>query len=124
MFRHNLSCRYSLDNLSSFFFCAYHGGADFTDIGHVLYSVEPFQDVDGCSVRPGTPNGQLIFDQQRPLALTFETITDLDGTAWWNFSGNQSLFGQEIGNECAFLVFVFSGNNLAIYFDPSHVTLN
>src|SRR4029077_17946059 len=43
---------YSPDDLKTFFFCAYHGSADFSDIGHVLYSVEPFQDNFGCSSRP------------------------------------------------------------------------
>ena len=48
---------YSPDDPKTFFFCAYHGSADFSDIGHVLYSVEPFQNSFGCSSRPGTPNG-------------------------------------------------------------------
>lgn len=33
---------YSPDKPSTFVFCSYHGSADFTDIGHVLYSVEPY----------------------------------------------------------------------------------
>jgi len=58
-FDSSFSVCYSPDNNNSFFFCAYHGSVDFSDIGHVLYSVEPFQNVPGCQVRPGTPNGQL-----------------------------------------------------------------
>jgi hypothetical protein len=55
-------------------------------------------------VRPGTPNGQLIVSSYNVLSHeTFETITDPDGTARWNFSGNQSLFGQEIGDRVRFL---------------------
>lgn len=115
---------YSPDNLSTFFFCAYHGSADFDDIGHVLYSVEPFQDVGGCSSRPGTPNGQLVDSTNNVLSHEmFETITDPDGTAWWNSLDN-GLFGQEIGDECSFLIFIPSGNSVAVYFDPSNVTLN
>jgi hypothetical protein len=94
---------YSPDNLNTFFFCAYHGSVDFTDIGHVLYSVEPYQNVRGCRVRPGTPNGQLIDSTNNVLSHElFETITDPDGTAWWNSTDN-GIFGEEIGDECAFV---------------------
>jgi hypothetical protein len=115
---------YSPDNPPTFFFCAYHGSADFTDIGHVLYSVEPFQDLGGCSSRPGTPNGQLADSTNNVLSheLT-ETITDPDGTAWWNSLDN-GLYGQEIGDECSFIIFIPNGNKVAVYFDPSNVTLN
>jgi hypothetical protein len=110
---------YSPDDPKSFVFCAYHGSADFSDIGHILYSVEPFQDVIGCSSRPGTPNGQLADSTNNVLSHElFETITDPDGTAWFNSLDN-GLFGQEIGDECSFL-FGFPPQA----FDPSDVTLN
>ena len=113
---------YSPDKPASFIFCAYHGSATFKDIGHVLYSVEPFQDVDGCAVRAGTPNGQLADSTNNVLSHeTFETITDPDGTAWWNSLDN-GLYGQEIGDECSFLLFSNTGAFLG--FDPSDVTLN
>jgi hypothetical protein len=93
---------YSPDNPNSFFFCPYHNSMDFSDIGHVLYSVEPFQNVEGCSSRPGTPNGQLADSTNNVFSHeTFETITDPDGTAWLNILDN-GLFGQEIGDECSF----------------------
>jgi hypothetical protein len=94
---------YSPDNPGTFFFCAYHSSVDFTDsVGHVLYSVEPFQNVPGCQVRPGTPNGQLIDSTNDTLSHELiETITDPDGTAWINFSANV-LIGEEIADECAF----------------------
>jgi hypothetical protein len=118
---------YSPDIPTSFFFCAYHGSADFSDIGHVLYSVEPFQNVSGCSSRPGTPNGSLVDSTNNVLSHeVFETITDPDGDAWWNSLDN-GLFGQEIGDECSFLLHI---NNPTpppprlVYFDPSNVTLN
>jgi hypothetical protein len=105
---------YSPDNFNTFFFCAYHGSVDFSDIGHVLYSVEPYQNVPGCQVRPGTPNGQLVDSTNSVLSHElFETITDPDGDAWWNSTGN-GLFGEEIGDECSFLVFTSSN----VYFDP------
>jgi hypothetical protein len=106
---------YSPDNFATFFFCAYHSSVDFPDIGHVLYSVEPFQDVVGCSSRPNGPNGQLIDSTNNVLSHeTFETITDPDGTAWWNSLDN-GLYGQEIGDECSFLLFTATN----VYFDPS-----
>ncbi len=106
---------YSPDNSSTFVFCAYHSSVDFPDIGHVLYSVEPFQDVNGCSVRPGTPNGQLVDSTNDVLSHeTIETITYPDGSAWWN-SVSLSLYGEEIGDECIFLVFTPT----SVYSDPS-----
>ncbi len=111
---------YSPDDLKTFFFCAYHGSVTFSDIGHVLYSVEPFQDNFGCSSRPGTPNGQLADSTNNVLSHeVFETITDPDGTAWWNSLDN-GIFGEEIGDECSFLLFTATN----VYFDPSNVTLN
>jgi hypothetical protein len=111
---------YSPDDPKTFFFCAYHGSADFSDIGHVLYSVEPFQNNYGCSSRPNGPNGQLADSTNNVLSHeVFETITDPDGTAWWN-SLNNGIFGEEIADECSFLLFT----STAVYFDPSDVTLN
>jgi hypothetical protein len=126
-FDSTFSVCYSPDNLRTFFFCAYHGSMDFTDIGHVLYSVEPFQNVRGCRSRPGSPNGQLVDSTNNVLSHeTFETITDPDGTAWWN-SLNNGLFGEEIGDECSFLIRLLNPNPpppTRVYFDPSNVTLN
>ena len=96
---------YSPDNNSSFAFCAYHSSADFTDIGHVLYSVEPYQDVFGCSDPPGTPNGQLVDSTNDTLSHELsETISDPDGTGWWNSTPSVTgLEGEEIGDECVFI---------------------
>ncbi len=112
---------YSPDMPKSFAFCAYHSSATFSDaVGHVLYSVEPFVDVPGCQVRPGTPNGQLADSTNNTLSHELiETITDPDGTAWWN-SLDVGIFGEEIGDECSFVLFTDS----SAYFDPSNVTLN
>ena len=113
---------YSPDDPKSFAFCAYHGSATFGDsVGHVLYSVEPFQDNFGCSSRPGTPNGQLADSTNNVLSHeTFETITDPDLDAWWNSLDN-GIFGEEIGDECSFLIFPTANS---VFFDPSDVTLN
>lgn len=95
---------YSPDNPYTFGFCAYHSSADFTDIGHVLYSVEPFQNVAGCNDLPG-PNGQTADSTNDTWSHElFETITDPDGTAWYNFS-NLGLLFDEVGDECEFLLF-------------------
>jgi hypothetical protein len=106
---------YSPDSPNTFYFCAYHGSVTFTDIGHALYSVEPYQNVAGCTVPPGSPNGPVIDATNNVLSHeTFETITDPDGTAWWNGAAN-SLYGSEIGDECAFIIFTPT----AVYFNPS-----
>jgi hypothetical protein len=108
---------YSPDVPSTFFFCGYHSSVDFKDIGHVLYTVEPFQNVDGCSVRPGTSNGQLIDSTDNTLSHeTFETITDPDGNAWFNLKA-LALQGAEIGDECSFVKINFTTG--AAFFDPS-----
>jgi hypothetical protein len=51
---------YSPDHPSTFAFCAYHASVTFSDIGHVLFTVLPFQNVGGCSVAKPSPNGSLI----------------------------------------------------------------
>ncbi len=104
---------------ASNFFCAYHSSVDFQDIGHVLYSIEPYTNVPGCQVRPGTPNGTLIDTTNDVLSheLT-ETITDPDGTGWWNTTSG-SVFGQEIGDECVFIL--FEGNN--VFSDPAIISV-
>jgi hypothetical protein len=91
---------YSPDNPATFVFCAYHGSVDFTDIGHVLFSVEPFQDVPGCSLTQPSPNGSLIDSTSSTLAHELiETITDPDGTAWIALN-SLGVFGEEIGDLC------------------------
>jgi hypothetical protein len=70
--------------------------------------------VDGCSVSPGTPNGQLVDSTNDVLSHElFETITDPDGDAWLN-STDLSLLGEEIGDECQFVIFTPTN----AYFDP------
>ncbi len=124
---------YSPNHPKHFVFCAYHGSVTFSDIGHVLFSVEPFQNVRGCQVGPGTPNGQLVDSTDNTLSHElFETITDPDGDAWWN-SANLSLFGEEIGDECIFLgpagtpSFMIGNKNYAVqleYANSQHACAN
>jgi hypothetical protein len=99
---------YSPDKPSSFGFCAYHSSFDVTGIGHLLYTVQPFQNVPSCQVRPGTPNGQLTDSTNSTLSHeTIETITDPDGDAWRNVSDN-SLALEEIADECQLIVINFN----------------
>lgn len=125
---------YSPDNGNTFVYCAYHGAAELQGGGVMLYTVEPFQDVGGCSVRPNTPNGQLVDSTNNVLSHeTFETITDPNvagawPTGWWNELSN-AMFGQEIGDECSFLAInppppAVPGPTTTAYFDPSNVMLN
>jgi hypothetical protein len=75
-------------------YCAYHGNVDFSDIGHTLYSVEPYQAISGCS----SPNGKVVDSTISTLSHEyFETITDPDvpnNVAWYNN------YGGEIGDIC------------------------
>lgn len=80
-------------------YCAYHGNTDYTDIGHTIYSVEPYQNITGCQAASSTPNGVLADSTASTLSHeTFEAITDPDvpgSLAWYN-----STYG-EIGDICA-----------------------
>ena len=91
---------YSPDNTSTFVFCAYHGSVNFQDIGHVLYSVEPYQNVPGCSVAQPSANGPVVDSTSSTLSHELiETITDPDGNAW--FAQNSLVeYGAEIGDIC------------------------
>lgn len=90
---------YSPDNFSTWVFCAYHGSAQFPDsVGHVLFTIEPYQNVPGCQEN-NTPNGSLVDSTATTLSHELiETITDPDpGSGWYNIP-----FNQEIADECAF----------------------
>ena len=108
------------DNNNTWYFCAYHG-AVYDGAGNIaLYSVEPYQNVSGCNVGPGTPNGQLADSTNNVLSHEeIETITDPFGDAWWNRL-NLALHGEEIADECAFLLYTPTD----VFWDPSVVRLN
>jgi hypothetical protein len=91
---------YSPDNNAAWVFCAFHGSVTFSDIGHVLFSVEPYQNVIGCAAPPqGTANSQLIDSTNDTLSHeTFETISDPDD-AWW-VRAFTFAYGEEIGDVC------------------------
>jgi hypothetical protein len=108
-----LTVCYSPDNPATWYFCAFHGYVDFKDIGHVLFTIEPYANVAGCQVGiVPSPNGLLVDSTSNVLSheLT-ETITDPDLDAWWNtYSG--PLGGAEIGDEC--VQYSFSYPNTSI----------
>jgi hypothetical protein len=92
---------YSPDVPSTFFFCAYHGSVTFSDIGHVLFTVEPYQNVPGCSILQPSPNGGLVDSTSSVLGHeTFETITDPDPPTGWIAVSSNGVFGEEIGDLC------------------------
>jgi len=96
------SC-YSPDYPSYFAFCAFHSSTDYSDVGHVLFTVEPYQGVPGCQEQASTgafPNGQLADSTNSTLSHEqFETITDPDGSAWY-VAADLDLYGSEIGDVC------------------------
>jgi hypothetical protein len=111
-----LSECYSPDNNATFYYCAYHSSVDFPDIGHVIYTVEPLQDVPGCQVQPGTINGRLVDTTDSDLGHELiESITDPDGDAWTNIS-SAYYSGLEIGDEC-----IFYKDFLNEYFESNYV---
>jgi hypothetical protein len=95
---------YSPDNLATYYFCAYHDDATFTDLGlHVVFTVEPWQGAEGCLGSPtGAPNGPLADSTDSTLGHeTFETISDPDDAGWLNYF-NDFLYYTEIADECLF----------------------
>jgi hypothetical protein len=100
---------YSPDNLSSFFFCAYHTAAIAGPGQFIVYSVEPYQNATvtingqkfyGCQddvVPPGT--NRLNSGTASTLSHeSFEAWSDpLPNTGWFNAS-----YGEEIGDVCAY----------------------
>lgn len=89
---------YSPDYAPTNAFCAYHGSVTYSDLGTVIYSVEPYQDVKGCRTPRSTGASALTNSTISTLAHeTFEAITDPGpGLAWYNYQGG------EIGDECEF----------------------
>lgn len=87
---------YSPDNPATFVFCAFHDSITFSDIGHVLFSVEPYQFVAGCFLPTAVPHGVIDATTSTLSHELIESITDPDpGAGWFN-----TQFGFEIGDEC------------------------
>jgi hypothetical protein len=84
---------YSPDNPETWTFCAFHGSVNFSLSEHVLYTVEPYQAVSGCTV----PAQTRVIDATASTLTHefFETITDPDLSAWYNW-----LTGDEVADLC------------------------
>ncbi len=78
---------YSPDYTPSFAFCGYHSSVTFGDIGHVLYTVQPYADVHGCNFTSGANavGSDDLIDSQDSILLheVAETITDPDPDSAW-----------------------------------------
>ena len=92
---------YSPDNPPNWVFCAYHGAVTFPDLGTVIFSVEPYQNVfvkhvGGCQTFTKGYN-PLINSTDSTLAHeTFESITDpnpntFSTLGWYNIPYNQEI---------------------------------
>jgi len=94
--------------LGNFDFCGYHGWVEFTDIGIVLFTMEPYQNVVGCQEAPPNPNGAVEDSTNGTLGHElFETITDPIGPTGWTNQRNDSNLGAEIGDECEIVANAF-----------------
>lgn len=91
---------YSPDDPSRWIFCAFHGPVDFGST-HVLFSVEPYQFVDGCAFPGQTPHGVIDATASTLSHELLESVTDPDLNAWFNV-----LFGLENADIC----FAFATN--------------
>jgi hypothetical protein len=92
---------YSPDNPQTWAFCGYHSDVTFSDIGTVLFTVEPYQDVPGCAVQTPSPNGQMADSTNSVLSHeTFEAITDPEPDSGFINRTSLDLDGYEIGDEC------------------------
>lgn len=92
---------YSPDNFDSWVFCGYHDYVQFKDIGTVFFTVEPYQNVDGCAVHTPSPNGALVDSTDSVLSHeTFETITDPEPSSGYTNQITLDLQYYEISDEC------------------------
>ncbi len=91
---------YSPDYAPTNDFCAYHATVRFSDVGLVVYSVEPYQAVGFCKTDASAGATELTNSTISTLAHeTFESITDPGPPlAWYNTVGG------EIGDECQYFV--------------------
>ena len=92
---------YSPDIPANWFFCAYHGQVTFNDLGVVVFSVEPYQNVRGCTYR--LPNGYnpLVNSTDSTLAHEmFESITDPNPNSFSTLGWYNIPYNQEIADLC------------------------
>lgn len=86
---------YSPTYSPTFYYCGYHGS--FTSTQHVLYSVEPYDYVNGCRAPGMSPLDAQVSVLSHEI---MEAITDPDPNTQWN-----NYYLGEIGDECAWNIF-------------------
>ena len=89
-------------------FCGFHSALQFSDIGEMIYTMEPYQDPNYCAVNAYFPNATLPQSVQTDSQYsvlsheTFETLTDpIPGYGWYN--ANAPAVSGEIGDLCAYI---------------------
>jgi hypothetical protein len=87
---------YSPNDPASWTFCALHGSVNLEGNQHVLFTLEPYQGVDGCRFPGQTPNGLMDATASTLAHEFFETVTDPDLDGWSN-----ALFGYELSDMCS-----------------------
>jgi hypothetical protein len=107
---YSASACYSPNVPSTFAFCAYHSAVTFSDIGTVLFTVEPYQGVKGCAIPLGyaanvsgqpTSADDLLYSAASVLAHEVtETITDPLLQTGWRAEYTPLEAGQEIADIC------------------------
>ncbi len=107
---------YSPDRTAAFAFCAYHGTVKFSDLGLVVYSIEPYQDISFCATKKSSGASEVTNSTISTLAHeTFEAITDPGPKlAWYNNAGG------ELGDECQFFVSSVKIGGLAYNSQPMY----
>ena len=112
---------YTPDNPATFTACAWHNQMTFSDIGTVVFSVEPYQNNQYCSTSPDNQvNG--VLDDSTDFALShevFEAISDPSVSGWF-VHHTVGISGAEIADLCDLEVLAHDGN---YYFDNTAVTL-
>jgi hypothetical protein len=94
---------YLPDNVPAWTACWFHSSTTFSDsVGHVVFTVLPFQNTDGCDVPPaGTANSQLADSTNNGLTFNlFETITNPDNNAWQGGDDVSEVRGRGIAFIC------------------------
>jgi hypothetical protein len=131
---------FSPNNPANWFFCAYHSYVDFSDIGHVLYTVIPYPDqaLDSgglpfyvCDVGQTNPNSDTTPTPNGVVADSVasfldhelsETITDPDINAY-QVQNSLAAYLSEIGDICvnpAYLYTPFSVSGTLYYIQPEY----
>jgi len=112
---------YTPDNPATWTACAWHNEFIFSDIGPVIYTVEPYQNVPGCQSAPDHPvNGILADSTDTTLSHeVFEAISD-PSLAGWVARHSLVAGGQEIADLCGLSVLASDGN---YYFSSTPVRL-